>query len=153
MRRWYVTLSWLPQYFRDLGVELSNVGFYSVAPYLAMVLFENTWATLMDAQMNAGKLSLLNLRRLSQTVAFGCPAAVIAAMLGVGTSTPWVASAMLAAALASNMASHSGYWANMIVRSPCPLCPSAAVPTKSAKEVSGRAWPWLEHSLCFPNRG
>ena len=57
--RWYVTLSWLPQYFRDLGVELSSVGFYSVAPYLAMVLFENTWATLMDAQMNAGKLSLL----------------------------------------------------------------------------------------------
>ena len=119
-----MTLSWLPQYFRDLGVELSNVGFYSVAPYLAMVLFENTWATLMDAQMNAGKLSLLNLRRLSQTVAFGCPAAVIAVMLGVGTSTPWVASAMLAAALASNMASHSGYWANMIVRSLL-LCPSA----------------------------
>ena len=74
-------------------MELSNVGFYSVAPYLAMVLFENTWATVMDAQMNAGKLSLLNLRRLSQTVAFGCPAAVIAVMLGVGTSTPWVASA------------------------------------------------------------
>ena len=133
-------------------MELSSVGFYSVAPYLAMVLFENTWATLMDAQMNAGKLSLLNLRRLSQTVAFGCPAAVIAVMLGVGTSTPWVASAMLAAALASNMASHSGYWANMIVRSPC--IPAHLLPTKSAQGVSGRAYSLGSSTAsAFANRG
>ena len=92
---------------------------------------EQLIAKVRKALQRAGKLSLLNLRRLSQTVAFGCPAAVIAVMLGVGTSTPWVASAMLAAALASNMASHSGYWANMIVRSPC--IPAHLLPTKSAQ--------------------
>jgi hypothetical protein len=111
---WFVALSWLPQYFADLGVPLSSVGLYAVMPYLAMFAFENTWAPFMDAQLAARRLSLLNVRRVSQLVAFAVPALVIALMLVVGVSTPWVASAMLSAALGTNMASHSGYWANMI---------------------------------------
>ena len=112
---WFVTLSWLPQYFRDLGVELSAVGLYAVAPYIAMVAFENSWATLMDAQLESHRLSLIDVRQLSQCVGFLCPATVVAIMVFAGVGTPWVASAMLSLALGSNVAgSHSGYWANMI---------------------------------------
>ena len=51
--------------------------------------------------------SLIDVRRVSQCVAFGCPALVVTAMLFAGVSTPWVASAVLSLALASNMASLS----------------------------------------------
>lgn len=109
---WFVALSWLPQYFSDLGVTLSSVGFYAVMPYLSMFVFENSWSTFIESfGLNQGRLSLLNVRRVSQLVAFGVPAMVIALMLAVDiSSTPWVASAFLSVALGTNMASHSGYW-------------------------------------------
>ena len=109
---WFVALSWLPQYFSDLGVTLSAVGFYAVMPYLSMFVFENTWSTFIESfGLNQGRLSLLNVRRVSQLVAFGVPSAVIMLMLVVNiSSTPWVASVFLSVALGANMASHSGYW-------------------------------------------
>lgn len=109
---WFVALSWLPQYFSDLGVALSAVGFYAVMPYLSMFVFENTWSTFIESfGFNQGRLTLLNVRRVSQVVAFGVPASVITLMFAVDiTATPWVASAFLSLALGANMASHSGYW-------------------------------------------
>ena len=109
---WFVALSWLPQYFSDLGVTLSSVGFYAVMPYMSMFVFENSWSTFIESfGLNQNRLSLLEVRRVSQLVAFGVPAMVIALMLAVDiSSTPWVASAFLSVALGTNMASHSGYW-------------------------------------------
>lgn len=109
---WFVALSWLPQYFSDLGVTLSAVGVYAVMPYLSMFVFETAWSTFIESfGLNQGRLSLLAVRRVSQLVAFGVPATVIGLMLVVDvSSTPWLASAFLSVALGANMASHSGYW-------------------------------------------
>jgi len=38
---WYIMISWMPKYFESLGVQLSNVGWYSVLPYLGMSICSN----------------------------------------------------------------------------------------------------------------
>ena len=111
-----VTQSWLPQYFTDvLSVELKDVGIFAVMPYLAGVVFDNVWAVLIDHLIARGALSTLGARKFSQVVAFAAPSLCIGVLLGLGERvTPVLASALFSAALGMNMASHSGYWANLI---------------------------------------
>ena len=111
-----VTQSWLPQYFTDvLSVELKDVGIFAVMPYLAGVVFDNVWAVLIDHLIARGTLSTLGARKFSQVVAFAAPSLCIGVLLGLGERvTPVLASALFSAALGINMASHSGYWANLI---------------------------------------
>ena len=111
-----VTQSWLPQYFTDvLSVELKDVGIFAVMPYIAGVVFDNVWAVLIDHLIARGTLSTLGARKFSQAVAFAAPSLCIGVLLGLGERvTPVLASALFSAALGVNMASHSGYWANLI---------------------------------------
>ena len=115
-----MTQSWLPQYFTDvLSVELKDVGIFAVMPYLAGVVFDNIWAVLIDHLIASGTLSTLSARKFSQVVAFAAPSLCIGVLLGLGERvTPVLASALFSAALGVNMASHSGYWANLIDISP-----------------------------------
>ena len=56
---------------------------------------------------------------MTQIVAFASPSVCIASLLLLGDAvTPLVAAALFSAALGMNMASHSGYWANIIELSP-----------------------------------
>ena len=111
-----MTQSWLPQYFPDvLSVELKDVGIFAVMPYIAGVVFDNVWAVLIDHLIARGTLSTLGARKFSQAVAFAAPSLCIGVLLGLGERvTPVLASALFSAALGVNMASHSGYWANLI---------------------------------------
>ena len=100
---------------KGLAVELKDVGIFAVMPYLAGVVFDNVWAVLIDHLIASGTLSTLGARKFSQVVAFAAPSLCIGVLLGLGERvTPALASALFSAALGMNMASHSGYWANLI---------------------------------------
>ena len=64
---WYVTQSWLPQYFNQvLHVELQDVGFYAVLPYITSVVIGNGWAAGIERCIVTNRLTPLAARKLSQ---------------------------------------------------------------------------------------
>ena len=111
---YYVLLSWLPAYFVHLGVPLEQVGAFAVGPYVAMALFDTVWAAAMDSLVARQLATRLFVRKLSQTVAFVVPAALLA-LISIGAAPPpALAAVLLSLALGVNTASHSGYWASII---------------------------------------
>lgn len=83
----YVILTWLPTYVNEaLGVDLSDVGFYTMVPYLVLFLALNLagWAT--DRLLDFG-LSVTAVRKLMQTIGFAGPAFFLILIGGV-TSAP-----------------------------------------------------------------
>ena len=114
----YVLLMWIPQFFSDLGVELSSVGFFAVSPYVCMFVFDLLWSSYVDAHIESGARSITWWRKFSQAVAFGVPSLVMIVLIWSRASRPIVCSALLSVAMGFNMATHSAYWANLVDLSP-----------------------------------
>ena len=62
----YIFISWLPAYFHDAGIGVSDSGLLSVAPYIVMFAFDNLWGHIIDGIISSGRLSRLAGRRVSQ---------------------------------------------------------------------------------------
>lgn len=88
--------------------------------YITSVVIGNGWAAAIEHFIvTKPAFTPLAARKLSQVVAFVSPSVCIAVLLSLGDAvTPLVAAALFSAALGMNMASHSGYWANIIELSP-----------------------------------
>ena len=56
----YIFISWLPAYFHDAGIGVSDSGLLSVAPYIVMFAFDNLWGHIID-----GRVSQVQPRQLS----------------------------------------------------------------------------------------
>ena len=108
-------ISWMPKYFHFLGVELKDVGWYSVIPYFAMWLTSNVGG-LTATELQKGGMSLTTIRKIFQSAAFLVPASSFTVLLlfpGKASSLICVTIAMCGVAL-----SHSGFWVNVIDISP-----------------------------------
>lgn len=108
-------ISWMPKYFQSLGVDLANVGWFTVIPYLGMFLMSNTSGLVSSALQSRG-FQLINIRRITQTVAFLTPCLFFTLLCF--TKTPELAVVFLTFALCGSAWSHSGFWVNMIDISP-----------------------------------
>ncbi len=83
----YVILTWLPTYVNQaLGVDLAEVGFYTMIPFLAQFLALNLAGWVTDRLLHLG-LSVTAVRKLMQTVGFAGPA-VFLVLIGGVTSAP-----------------------------------------------------------------
>ena len=87
--------------------------------YIASVVIGNGWAAVIEHFIVTKRLTPLAARKLSQVAAFGSPSVCVAVLLSLRDAvTPLAAAALFSGALGMNMASHSGYWANIIDLSP-----------------------------------
>lgn len=115
---WYVFLMWTPQFFSDLGVNLSDIGLFAVFPYLAMFFSDIAWAQHADNKVARGQWTRTYMRKCTQKIAFITPCVVIAILLATGMRSPMLCSLLLTIGLGVNVISHSGYWANLIDLAP-----------------------------------
>lgn len=111
----YIMISWMPQYFNSLGVKLENIGWFTLIPYLGMFIMSNTSGLISSLLMKKG-VSVRNIRRIIQTVAFLTPS-IFFALLSL-TSDPNVALVFVTFAMCGIAWSHSGFWVNMVDISP-----------------------------------
>lgn len=83
----YVLLTWLPTYFTQaLGVDLSQVGLYTILPWLAMFLMANVAGWVADKLIESG-LSVTFVRKLMQTIGFLGPT-IFLSLIGSVSSAP-----------------------------------------------------------------
>jgi len=67
----YVVLSWLPIYVNEgLGVDFKSVGYISMLPHIASLLFLNIIGNLADRILQRG-YNITTVRKTMQTIAFG----------------------------------------------------------------------------------
>jgi len=94
----YVLLSWLPTFVnKGLGVDYAAVGWYTMIPHVASVVFFNVAGVLSDTLI-AGGMDVGRVRKLMMTIAFG---GLGMALLVVGqVHTAWMAIAVMAAGTA-----------------------------------------------------
>ena len=82
----YVLLSWLPSYFRDVhAVSIANSGLFSAVPWLVLFAFANVSASVADWVIRQG-LSLTATRKLMQCGALLISGALLMALHQVHTS-------------------------------------------------------------------
>lgn len=82
----YVLLTWLPSYFKEvLKVNLSQVGIYTILPWLVMFLMSNVAGWIADSLLKTG-FSLTFVRKLMQSIGF-LGAATFLSLMGGVTST------------------------------------------------------------------
>ena len=118
---WYLLLSWLPKYFKDvLGVSTAKTGFMLIAPYTAPFVASNVSGHVSDALTNRGGWSLTAVRKLMQTIAFVGPMSCLAALCWAPQKdlSARAAVALSSGALGFGAFSHSGYWSNVVDLSP-----------------------------------
>ena len=79
----YVILTWLPTYFNQaLGVDLRQVGLYTILPWLAMFVMANVAGWIADSLLQRG-LSVTFVRKLMQSIGFFGPALFLFLIGGV----------------------------------------------------------------------
>ena len=106
----YVLLTWLPTYFTQaLGVDLSQVGVYTILPWLAMFLMANVAGWVADKLIEAG-LSVTFVRKLMQTIGFLGPT-IFLSLIGSVSSAPQAITYMCCA-LGLNAFALSGFGVN-----------------------------------------
>ena len=106
----YVLLTWLPTYFTQaLGVDLSQVGLYTILPWLAMFLMANVAGWVADKLIEAG-LSVTFVRKLMQTIGFLGPT-IFLSLIGSVSSAPQ-AIAYMCCALGLNAFALAGFGVN-----------------------------------------
>ncbi|KAL1510641.1 hypothetical protein AB1Y20_006940 [Prymnesium parvum] len=109
----YLLLSWIPQYLSHLGLSLKQGGALYALPFVCAALLDNAGAWVADALLlQRLRLSLRATRKAMQAVAMLVPMACLCAL--AVTSDPYVALALLCAAVSFASLSHSGYSANII---------------------------------------
>lgn len=70
----YVILTWLPTYVNEgLGVNNRAVGLYTVVPFIANIIGFSLAGVIADRMVDRG-LSVLHVRKIMQSIAFGGPA-------------------------------------------------------------------------------
>lgn len=67
---WYVLLSWLPNFFLNLGVEFDHVGYYTMLPYAAMLIGSNVIGFVSDFMINKCKIGTTMTRKIMQCGSF-----------------------------------------------------------------------------------
>ncbi len=93
----YVMLAWLPSYFNQaLGVNIREVGWYSVLPYIAMFFTGNLGGWVSDAMIQRG-WTVTAVRKIIQTIGLVGPA--IAFFLVGSVETPLQGVVVMTAAL------------------------------------------------------
>eukprot|EP01130_Rhizamoeba_saxonica_P002319 TRINITY_DN12147_c0_g1_i1.p1 TRINITY_DN12147_c0_g1~~TRINITY_DN12147_c0_g1_i1.p1 ORF type:complete len:470 (-),score=34.64 TRINITY_DN12147_c0_g1_i1:66-1475(-) len=71
----YVLLAWLPSYMdKVLNFDIKQAGFFSILPYLALALVSPLGGFISDLLLNKKIMSLLNIRRLMQSLGLILPA-------------------------------------------------------------------------------
>lgn len=106
----YVILTWLPTYFTQaLGVDLSQVGVYTILPWLAMFLMANVAGWIADKLIASGR-SVTFVRKLMQTIGFLGPT-VFLSLIGSVSSAPQ-AILYMCCALGLNAFALSGFGVN-----------------------------------------
>jgi len=85
----YVLLSWLPTFVnKGLGVDYSEVGWFTMVPNVASFLFLNIAGNIADRMIRSGR-EVIRVRKLMQAIGFGGVAAGLAVVGYVETA--WMA--------------------------------------------------------------
>jgi len=125
MWAWFVGLSWLPDYFDDeFSLNLDNLGFYTLLPYLAVFILSNIAGWIADALLARCRKS--SVRKLMNTV--GCLSSALFFYL-MGTVTKDYdpscsghfcvrAVLLLTVAIATSGIAFSGWYASLMELSP-----------------------------------
>ena len=117
---WYVLLSWLPKFFKDVYKIDVNDGagknaLYLILPYTMGYLGLVGVGSLSDYMLSRKYVTLLNARKICQGVgAFGPGLALLILAIGCKSFSPIVTSAILSFGLCTGRATASGYWTNML---------------------------------------
>jgi ACS family sodium-dependent inorganic phosphate cotransporter len=112
----YVMLSWLPTYLNErLGVELSSVGLFAMAPSIVSFLFLNVSGAVTDWLIRRG-IPILTVRKLMQTVGFGAIATALLIVAHVETAP--VAIAVMCASSALGAFATGGFGTNHLDLAP-----------------------------------
>ncbi len=83
----YVFLSWLPTYVNQaLGVDMSDVGLYTMIPFVVSFLALNVAGWVSDSLIRRG-IDVTTVRKLMQTVGFAGPALFLILIGGVTSAT------------------------------------------------------------------
>eukprot|EP00937_MAST-01D_sp_MAST-1D-sp2_P002991 g2991.t1 len=115
---WYLLLSWLPKYLKELGVDTAQVGFYLIPCYTAPFVASNASGWTADRLAFVRGWRLGAVRKLMQALAFAGPMVCLAVLCVAAQPTPALAVVLASGALGFGACSHSGYWANIIDLSP-----------------------------------
>jgi ACS family sodium-dependent inorganic phosphate cotransporter len=103
----YVLLSWLPSYFRDVqGLSIANAGFFSAAPWLAMLAATNLAAIVSDRMIQNGR-RLATVRKLMTCFGLGLSALFLLGILEA--HSPAAALVLMCVAAGGLGCSMSGY--------------------------------------------
>ena len=87
----YVLLTWLPVFVnQELGIDLAQVGLYSILPHLVSFAMINVAGIVADSLIRRG-LSVTTTRKLMQTVGFGGAAASLLAVGAVSSAVGAIA--------------------------------------------------------------
>jgi len=106
----YMLLSWLPSYFRDVQhLSVQNAGFYSAAPWLTMFVMANVAGALADRLIRAGH-STTFVRKLMQVGGLLVSAGFLLATRGI--TEPVTAVSLMCGALGTMAFTWAGYSPN-----------------------------------------
>ncbi len=106
----YVILTWLPTYFtQELGVDISQVGVYTILPWLAMFLMANVAGWIADKLIASGR-SVTFVRKLMQTIGFLGPTIFLSLIGGVSSAPQAIV--YMCCALGLNAFALSGFGVN-----------------------------------------
>lgn len=121
-------ISWIPKYFKSLGVELEHVGWYSVLPYFGMsvcsnlgglkdyvnyIISKGLLATYLKEKRG---ISLTTIRKVFQAGAFLIPSLFFFVLIFVKDKNAGLACMTLA--MCGSALSQSAFWVNFIDISP-----------------------------------
>jgi ACS family sodium-dependent inorganic phosphate cotransporter len=107
----YLLISWLPSYFRAMGLSVGNTGLYSAAPWLAAFVTGNLAAVLADKAIARGAPVVL-VRKL--IVGIGLIGFATFLVLVRNVHAPALALTLVCAATAALGIGWSGFAANML---------------------------------------
>jgi ACS family sodium-dependent inorganic phosphate cotransporter len=109
---WYVLLSWLPSYFRDVqGLSIAHSGLFSAAPWLSMVAVGNVAGSLADWMIQRG-VSVTTTRKVMQ-----CGSLIVSAgfLLALHEAhSPTAALALLCGATGALACTWAGYMSSYL---------------------------------------
>ncbi|KAK9915240.1 hypothetical protein WJX75_006550 [Coccomyxa subellipsoidea] len=109
---YFIYLNWMPSYFHHVfGLDMKASSFLSFLPWTVMALGSMSAGLLADGLVRRG-MSVTNVRKALQTVAFVIPAAALVVLANPGISTT-TAVACLTIALGTTSLGQAGFVANM----------------------------------------
>jgi len=112
---WFILISWLPKYYKHLGVELEQVGWFTVVPYFGMCIFSNVGG-IVSTKLQSKGFKLVYIRKLCQSIAFLVPCVCFILLALIPNVT--AALVLTTVALCGVSFSHVGFWVNMLDISP-----------------------------------